>query len=148
MASNAQSSKNSSKSTTYDNDIVADNGAVALGGGASFNDESMETGSMRVGGEGNTVLGIGSSYIKTDMSQNTANLLDSAMTMVSSNAENVIELAAARDGVGGGIDFMNPEKTDITARPTTQMGAKSKTLVYIAVFGGAVYLLAKKRGRA
>lgn len=111
-------SSQQANTTTHDNDIVAGEGAIAMGEGASYSQEMQQNeveveGGVGMVGDGSTVeanfgtsigpggllnnglyLAENSQYSVASMDDNTAKMLDSALALVGHNADNMMRLAA------------------------------------------------------
>ena len=115
----------------------SDNEGVILGKGAQIN----------TGQQKKVYVGANSTYTETSMDENTANLLDTAMTMVYSNSENIIEMAAKREG-----ENRIPSAPKKVPQPTTSPAApkvsKTRRAATVALVVLVLFVaMKKKKGR-
>lgn len=146
-----------SSQSTYDNDVVAGEGALALGEDASLitNEGDVEGGGVGVTGEGNEVhynsgvqVGAGASYFQTQMDQNTRDVLAGSLALVGNNANNMMVLAAGSSAKEIEHDISPAVKGKTAAElvkeiPQTQAAG---ILVFLLILSALILKAAEKRG--
>ena len=109
------------------------NEGLIIGNGAEYN----------TGTKTNVNVGMNSTYTATSMDDNTANLLDTAMTMVYANSENAIERAAKGSDVKPG-EFKVPRVGDARTEPA-KTSNYWKTALAAVVLLGLIAIRKKKK---
>lgn len=119
--------KQEANQTNYDNDVVAGEGAIALGENSAFS--TNENSGVQID------VGDNSSYSVTAMDDNTAKMMQTALAVVSNNSNNMMQVAAQ----------VQRSKTELEHRlPATNTETRLKTLdgKTVSIFGGFVLLIA------